>query len=197
MHRLVVRWPRPAMPTSRRHLFPLVALLAVLGAGILPCHVPSASAQAPEGPAEIRLILTEWALTPAHITVPVGRTIRFLAINIGVLPHALAVEGDDLYEESETVGAGQTAPLEITFTIPGVYDIYCPVGAGQHRDLGQEGRLVVTAAIDYQLPRTGEEVGEVGNGADFTLATPEDEESLGDLPVGTEDESADELAGAL
>lgn len=149
-----------------RHVLPLALLLGAFGAGILPCHwlpaggaPPAAHAQGQhqaQAPHEVRVTLTEWALIPARISVPAGRTIRFLAVNAGVLPHAIAVEGDGISVESDTVGAGQVAPLEIVFAAAGTYDIFCPVGDGQHRVLGQEGIVVVqplTAGL--LLPRTG------------------------------------------
>ena len=152
---------------------PVGALVAVIGTGGLPCHwagAPAAHAQGAIPPesqgqgqaqtAEIRVTLTEWALTPARINVPVERTIRFLAVNAGVLPHALTVEGTGIFAETETLGAGQTGTLDVRFTAAGIYDIYCPVNAGQHRELGQEGVLVVLAAGDSPatllLPKTGD-----------------------------------------
>jgi plastocyanin len=148
-------------------LVPLGGLLALVVSGGLPCHwggTQTAAAQAvqTEIPAdawapEIRVTLNEWTLTPDQITVPVGRTIRFLAINSGVLPHALAVEGTDLYAESDVAGAGQQVPLDVTFSQPGTYDVYCPVNAGQHRALGQEGTLQALDMLPGHvfLPHTG------------------------------------------
>lgn len=164
-------------------LSPLAGVLAVFGAGILPCHggPSTASAQsAPTSAVDIRISLTEWALKPAQITVPVGRPVRLLAVNAGILPHALAVEGEGLYVETETVGAGQSAPLEITFSVPGTYDLFCPVNAGQHRALGQEGVLNATAAnLPFLLPRTGDEETEAA----------EDEDVVEAVEVATEGES--------
>ncbi|HEV2123435.1 MAG TPA: hypothetical protein VGW38_11765, partial [Chloroflexota bacterium] len=74
--------------TSRR-LSPLAGLLLVFGAGILSCHWGSsivAAQSEPAAPVEIRIALTEWALTPAQITVPIGREVRLLAVNAGILP---------------------------------------------------------------------------------------------------------------
>ena len=171
----------PGRTRHWRRVAPLAGLLAVFGLGVLPCHwVPTAQAQpvqldhvergagAAQGVQEVRVALSEWALTPSRITVPVGRTIRLLAVNAGVLPHALSVEGEGVYAESATVGAGQTAPLELTFSVAGIYDLFCPVNAGQHRDLGQEGTITVLPAA-LQLPRTGEE------DADLPVVSSEDE----------------------
>ncbi|MBI3971367.1 MAG: hypothetical protein HY332_08755 [Chloroflexi bacterium] len=131
---------------------PLVALLAVLGAGALPCHwtngvTPTAEAQALV-PQEIRLHLTEWALEPTVVNVVAGSVIRLVAVNEGALPHVLAVEGDDVYVETDAIGSGGSASLELSFPVAGRFDLFCPVGEGLHRVLGQEAELHVLASID-------------------------------------------------
>ena len=135
----------------------LGGLLVLLGSGALPCHwatTPAAAQASP--PLEVRVSLTEWALTPARITVPAGRLIRFVASNDGALPHSLAVEGAGIAAESEAAGSNQVAHLELTFAVPGTYDLFCPVNAGQHRALGQEGTVVVLPIrAGVLLPRTG------------------------------------------
>jgi plastocyanin len=132
-----------------------------LGSGALPCHwsgAPKLAAAQTQPVHEVRVRLDEWTLLPARISVPVGRTIRLMAANAGALAHALAVEGDGTYAESEVLGSGQVGTLELTFTTPGTYDLYCPLNAGQHRALGQEGVLVVQPATGgLLLPRTGED----------------------------------------
>src|SRR5688572_1732147 len=141
-----------------RRLLPVVGLLTLIGSGALPCHggPTPASAQVTQPPIEIRITLREWSLVPAQINVPVGRTVRFLAQNAGFLPHALAVEGDGVFAESSAAGAGETVRLDVLFSAPGTYDVYCPVNAGEHRALGQEGELRVLAGISsLVLPPTG------------------------------------------
>jgi plastocyanin len=170
--------PRGISTRRALKLLPLGALLTLVVSGGLPCHwagAPVASAQALSDEAftevaaaagevrtpELRVVLSEWSLTPAQINVPVGRTIRFLAVNSGILPHALAVEGADLYAESDVVGAGQSVPLDVTFSEPGTYDVFCPVNAGQHRALGQEGIVNALLALPSHvfLPRAGAPAG--------------------------------------
>jgi plastocyanin len=161
---------------SRRHLrprlratVPIGALLVLVGSGALPCHwaEPTPAAAQSSGAREVRVSLTEWALIPARITVPAGLPIRFAAANQGALPHSLAVEGPDTYAESEAAGSGGVAYLELTFQAPGLYDIFCPINAGQHRALGQEGVLnVVPAGPVALLPRTGDAERGAGAAAD-------------------------------
>lgn len=150
---------------SRWAFLPLVA---VIGSGGLPCHWAGATDTAPSGvawampvsqgaPQEVRVDLTEWGLTPPQVTVAAGRPVRFVVTNRGAIPHALAVEGDALYAETAGIGSSRSAPLVVTFSNPGVYDVFCPIGTGQHRLLGQEGMLtVVNAAPGMQLPLIGQ-----------------------------------------
>ena len=143
----------------KRRFLPIAGLIAFIGSGALPCHsAPTpVSAQAVQAPLEIRITMREWTLLPTQVNVPVGRTVRFLAQNAGFLPHALAVEGAGVYAESVTVGAGDTVRLDVLFSLPGTYDIYCPVNAGEHRSLGQEGVLTVLGGTSsLALPPTGQ-----------------------------------------
>ena len=159
---------------SARRLIPIVGLLTLVGSGALPCHSgpTPALAQAAQPPLEIRITLREWSLVPTQINVPVGRTVRFLAQNAGFLPHALTVEGDGVFAESVTAGAGETVRLDVLFPAPGTYDVYCPVNAGEHRALGQEGVLSVLAGTSsLGLPVTGS-----------AAPLPQDAQSGEDLP---------------
>jgi plastocyanin len=152
---------------------PLLMLGGLLGLGVLPCHwvpgwaagalgPPAGTAQAmpvaQSGPSqEVRIDLSEWALTPSTVAVAAGRPVRFVASNSGGIPHALAVEGSGVYAETATIGSAATARLEITFAAPGLYDLFCPIGVGQHRLLGQDGRMAVVDAVPgVRYPQSGE-----------------------------------------
>jgi len=100
---------------------------------------------------EVHISLGEWSLMPAHISVPAGVPLRLVATNDGVLAHALAIEGDDLYAETDAIGSSQSASLEVT-VLPGLYDLFCPVAAGQHRALGQDGKLEAADALPDEVP---------------------------------------------
>ncbi len=126
-----------------------IARLARCGAAV--ALVASAAAARPAGaeaPAVqvVPLRLVEWRLSPQALTIAPGTTVRFVVANEGALAHALAVEGEGVYAETGAIGSGETATLDLTFTRPGVYDLYCPLSYGQHRALGQEAVLVVGAA---------------------------------------------------
>ena len=158
----------------RRRFFPIVGLIGCIGSGVLPCHLGPlpAAAQSTSPVQEIRVTLTEWSLIPAQINVPAGRTIRFLAHNAGFLPHALAVSGPDIPAESPTAGSGDTVRLDVIFSRPGTYEVYCPVNAGEHRVLGQEGVLrVLGETSSLALPRTG--LPDVSDGEEISALPPD------------------------
>jgi plastocyanin len=130
---------------TTKRLLPLVPVLGFIATGGLPCHwqsttVPAAAADS-SGPQEVRVNLAEWSLSPDRFQVVPGVPVRLLATNGGALTHALAVEGDGLYAETQPIASHQTARLELTFSAPGLYDVYCPIAAGEHRALGQDGKI--------------------------------------------------------
>jgi plastocyanin len=141
-----------------RRFLPIAGLFAFIGSGALPCHggPAPAAAQSTQPPLEVRITLREWSLLPAQISVPAGRTVRFVAQNAGFLPHALTIEGSGVFAESAAVASGETVRLDVLFSAPGIYDVYCPVNAGEHRALGQEGELRVLGGVSsLALPMTG------------------------------------------
>lgn len=167
-------------------------LVGTIGLGGLPCHwltapgspvgtalaMPLEQAAAVR-PQEVRVELTEWALSPNRVVVAAGRQVRFVVANRGDLPHALAVEGDGLYVETVAIGSAATTRLDVTFAAAGVYDLYCPLSTGQHRFLGQDGQLAAVVPVAGEIyPRTGPAAEEA-----LTLAIVGPPVSLDSLPV--------------
>lgn len=95
----------------------------------------------PDKPAvqEITVVLREWQVIPAHLTIPAGK-VRFVVKNQGTMDHGFEIEGPDLEEEIDPFPAGQTRSLELELA-PGTYEIYCQVPG--HEDLGMKGELIV------------------------------------------------------
>lgn len=92
-------------------------------------------------------------IVPNTFAVNVGDTIRFRVTQEGPAPHNLHIGGNGVDVESPTWTAGSVGVWEYTFSRPGVYALYCSVGArGQplgilHRHVGpMEGVIVVTDA---------------------------------------------------
>ena len=105
----------------------------------------------------VTLRASEFMFEPSSITVPAGRPVTFMVENVGQFPHDLHIEGHGVVFEvvggGGNVAAGQSASGTTTFTTPGTYEFWCPVG--NHRDRGMVGTLTVTAAGAPGAPAVG------------------------------------------
>jgi uncharacterized cupredoxin-like copper-binding protein len=125
----------------------IVALCAALGLSACGSSNEAAntgSAVSPGGGKEISVSATEFSFDPGTIQIDEPGTYTFTLSNDGSVGHALEIEGQGVEEETETVGAGSSAQLTVTFSKTGTYEFYCPVDG--HRDRGMEGELTVGAA---------------------------------------------------
>jgi plastocyanin len=61
--------------------------------------------------------------------------------NPSSLPHAVAVEGNGIDKDGQTVEKGGTSTVSVNLK-PGKYEFYCPVDS--HKQQGMEGTLTVT-----------------------------------------------------
>jgi len=61
--------------------------------------------------------------------------------NPSSLPHGIAVEGNGVDKDGQTVTSGGTSTVSVTLK-PGKYTFYCPVDS--HRQAGMQGTLTVT-----------------------------------------------------
>ncbi|HEX2045694.1 MAG TPA: cupredoxin domain-containing protein [Gaiellaceae bacterium] len=113
----------------------------------------------------VEIVGTEFALDPARVEVDAPGTYTFVFRNEGGTVHALEVDGHGVEEETEEIGAGETAELTVELAEAGEYELYCPVG--NHRDQGMEGTLVVGAAgTTTHETTTGDDDDSGGSGDD-------------------------------
>ncbi|MGH3091218.1 MAG: cupredoxin domain-containing protein [Gaiellaceae bacterium] len=98
-------------------------------------------APAGQGAQTIEIVGTEYALEPATVELDELGTYTFVLRNEGGTLHALEFEGHGVEEETEEIGAGETAELTVELTEAGEYELYCPVDDHRHR--GMEGTVVV------------------------------------------------------
>ena len=90
--------------------------------------------QAAAGAAKVEIMLTEFAIDPLTITVPVGEPIGFSVMNMGQGPHTFAVDvGGETYA-TDQIDAGTTVTLDVPALEAGTYSAYCTVSG--HKDLG-------------------------------------------------------------
>ena len=88
--------------------------------------------------APVTLSLTEFALSPATVTVPKGGSIQ--VSNDGTMVHNVAVLDTAL--KVKDLQAGESASLDVSSLEPGQYEIFCAIPG--HKDSGMTGTLVVT-----------------------------------------------------
>lgn len=121
-------------------------------------------AQAPEPSTEITVEATDFAYTPATITVLAGEPVTLTLQNAGRAEHDFIVDQINVtdVEASDTgpaahhqIGheadydlhffakAGETETLKFTALEPGTYEIFCSVEG--HKEAGMIGTLVVAA----------------------------------------------------
>jgi uncharacterized cupredoxin-like copper-binding protein len=82
---------------------------------------------------------TEFSLEPDEITLDRPGVYVFRA-NSGRTVHALEIGGIGIEEETEDIGPGESAELEVNLE-PGTYKLYCPVG--NHEGRGMVGTVTV------------------------------------------------------
>ena len=138
-----------------------LALLAV-GVGL---HVVGLGAGVVQAQQAQTVSLTEFQFAPARLTAAAGQPVSWTFTNDGQFQHDFRVQVGgqtiDAVPGDGNIMAGQSATLTFTFTTPGTFEFWCPVG--QHRERGMVGTLTVVAAgaaapaqVPSALPRTGE-----------------------------------------
>jgi uncharacterized cupredoxin-like copper-binding protein len=119
------------------------------------------------GSTSIDVVLSDFAIEPAHIEARAGAGMSFSITNDGAVPHTFAVVASAHTYETTTIAAGAQASLEVPALEAGTYDIRCTVPG--HDQLGMVGTLTVSGG---------------SSGAGVTEATPH------------EDMTAEEMAAA-
>lgn len=90
-------------------------------------------------PKEVTVVGTEFAFSPANLTVAAGEKVKLTFKNDGGAPHNLVIEG--LGVSTETISGGKSDTIEFTAPASGTYPIFCSVPG--HRASGMEGSLIV------------------------------------------------------
>jgi plastocyanin len=88
--------------------------------------------------APVEVALTEFAISPAAVTVPKGGSLN--VTNNGTMPHNVTIL--DTAVKTADLGAGESAPLDVSSLDPGQYEIFCAIPG--HKDSGMTGTLTIT-----------------------------------------------------
>jgi plastocyanin len=91
--------------------------------------------------------MADYEFRPGAVTVRANEPIRFVLPNVGSDRHRVnfALPGSDDRVRSDDTPGGGTVILDATFTMPGVYEMWCSVSTDgvSHRDRGMLGTLTV------------------------------------------------------
>jgi FtsP/CotA-like multicopper oxidase with cupredoxin domain len=86
----------------------------------------------------VALALSEFALSPAAITVPIGGSIE--VTNNGEMDHNVSITDTGL--KTPDLKAGETGTLDVSSLDPGEYEIFCAISG--HKDSGMTGMLIIS-----------------------------------------------------
>ena len=88
--------------------------------------------------APVAVALSEFAISPSAITVPVGGKLQ--VTNNGTVDHNLTIT--DTQIATKTIAGGASEELDVSSLEPGTYEVYCSIPG--HKDSGMTGTLTVT-----------------------------------------------------
>ncbi len=187
----------PSGPGDVGLLVAVLAVLAVVMASVAVVFVgrddgSGGGSGATDGTVTVEL--SEFALTPAAVTAPVGGSLSIT--NTGSVPHNLTISGTDL--ATEDLAGGDTATLDLSSLEPGDYEIVCSVPG--HADAGMTGTLTVGGDAGSGLatgaagpaPATGSGDGGSGHAGhhmgagDYSAMTDAMNETIAQFPAATE-----------
>jgi uncharacterized cupredoxin-like copper-binding protein len=174
----------------------VIAVLALVFAsvGVVFARDGGGDGGAPEA-AAVAVSLTEFALTPAAVTVPEGG--RLVVTNDGTTAHNLAISGTDLV--TADLAAGESQTLDLSSLAAGDYEVICEISG--HADSGMTGTLTVGGeasvqggmGTDHDMASMGGSEGGAGGTAGDAMTEEQYaemdramEESIASYPVATE-----------
>jgi uncharacterized cupredoxin-like copper-binding protein len=115
----------------------------------------------PDPASVVQIELSEYAFTPAQVTLKAGRAVTLKVVNTGRAVHMLAstylgsqdleIEGADMEVDAPNgvkyvkLQPGKSAEIKFTPARKGTFDFSCDVKTGgrTHRDRGMKGQFVV------------------------------------------------------
>lgn len=102
--------------------------------------------------------LREFAIEPTSFTVAAGETVRLNVTNQGGREHNLELElesaGIDQVLFDANLQPGRSDMVEVTFSQPGAWELYCPLD--QHRDRGMLASVQVQEASEAPVLQPAE-----------------------------------------
>jgi plastocyanin len=115
----------------------------VLGGALVPLVLGAAAVRPRTSPTAVDVRLSEWKVEVSAPTVPAGQVV-FRVANGGTVEHAFEVEGKGLERRTAPIAPGADGTLSVKLKA-GLYELYCPVGNGAHKQAGMKATIEVTA----------------------------------------------------
>ena len=102
----------------------------------------------PDGVQRVSITMDSYSYRPNHLVVRAGQPVELTLTSVTILtPHNFVLKEPAAgLSVEQDVGAGKTATVRFTPTVPGVFTFYCDkklLFFASHREKGMEGRLEV------------------------------------------------------
>ena len=91
---------------------------------------------------KVTIILKDFTITPANITLPKPGSYTFELHNEGAQTHSLEIEGNGIEKKGPQITFGQKGSFTVELKKSGKYEMYCPVDS--HKSLGLSGTITVS-----------------------------------------------------
>ncbi len=151
----------PANQTMLARFAVATSIFALLMVGVVAI---SASDSSGSGDAEVAapvdVALSEFAITPAAIVVPLGGSLNLT--NNGTMEHNVAVL--DTAIKSTDLAGGATEQVDLSSLEPGEYELFCAITG--HKDSGMTAKLTITDGSTASAASAGENAAAEGDHAD-------------------------------
>lgn len=129
----------PANQTMLARFAAATSIFALLMVGVVAVTAGGSTDSGETGPAApVEVALTEFAISPAAVVVPLGGSLNLT--NNGTMPHNVSILDTPI--KTADLAAGASAPLDVSSLSPGQYEIFCAISG--HKDSGMTGTLTIT-----------------------------------------------------
>ena len=140
----------PANQTLLARFSVAISVFALIMVGVVAATGSKDSGSAESGPAApVSVALSEFAIAPAAIVVPLGGKIAIT--NNGAVDHNVAVLDSAI--KSSDLPAGGTETLDLSSLEPGEYELFCAIAG--HKDSGMVATLTITDGSAGSADATG------------------------------------------
>lgn len=128
----------PANQTMLARFAVATSIFALLMVGVVAINSSGGASEESGEVAPVDVALTEFAISPAAITVPLGGSLN--VSNNGTMAHNVAVL--DTAIKSKDLNAGETENIDLSSLEPGEYELFCAITG--HKDSGMTAKLTIT-----------------------------------------------------